>query len=103
MYSYAAYVFQDTGIPQDKIPYVIISTGSCELIMSVTCMRLLMHSADMWTLLTARRLLITNLEFTLLFMPRKLFMHSSQAISQHSCPDRLMQKYFVRHYIVIIV
>ncbi|NWI61460.1 GTR11 protein, partial [Calyptomena viridis] len=47
MYFYAAYVFQEAGIPQDKIPYVVIGTGSCELIMSVTCVRLLMHSADM--------------------------------------------------------
>ncbi|XP_062360151.1 solute carrier family 2, facilitated glucose transporter member 11-like [Cinclus cinclus] len=37
MYSYAAYVFQEAGIPQDKIPYVVIGTGSCELITSVTC------------------------------------------------------------------
>lgn len=44
MYFYAAYVFQEAGIPQDKIPYVIIGTGSCELITSVTCVRLLMHS-----------------------------------------------------------
>lgn len=44
MYSYAAYVFQEAGIPQDKIPYVVIGTGSCELITSVTCVRLPMHS-----------------------------------------------------------
>ncbi|XP_017669511.1 PREDICTED: solute carrier family 2, facilitated glucose transporter member 11 isoform X2 [Lepidothrix coronata] len=37
MYSYAAYVFQEAGIPRDKIPYVVIGTGSCELITSVTC------------------------------------------------------------------
>ncbi|KAM7090097.1 LOW QUALITY PROTEIN: solute carrier family 2, facilitated glucose transporter member 11 [Ciconia maguari] len=37
MYFYAAHVFQEAGIAQDKIPYVVISTGSCELIMSVTC------------------------------------------------------------------
>uniref|UniRef100_A0A663E5D1 Major facilitator superfamily (MFS) profile domain-containing protein n=1 Tax=Aquila chrysaetos chrysaetos TaxID=223781 RepID=A0A663E5D1_AQUCH len=36
MYFYAAYVFQEAGIPQDKIPYVVISMGSCDLIMSVT-------------------------------------------------------------------
>ena len=103
MYFYAAYVFQEAGIPQDKIPYVVIGTGSCELITSVTCVRLLMHCADMQTLLTVRRLLITNFGFTLLFMPRKPFMHSRQPVSQHSCPDRLMQKYFVRHCIVITV
>uniref|UniRef100_A0A8B9D0Z4 Solute carrier family 2, facilitated glucose transporter member 5 n=1 Tax=Anser cygnoides TaxID=8845 RepID=A0A8B9D0Z4_ANSCY len=43
MYFYAAYVFQEAGIPQDKIPYVVIGTGSCELITSVTCVRLLMR------------------------------------------------------------
>ncbi|NWJ09939.1 GTR11 protein, partial [Crypturellus undulatus] len=37
MYFYAAYVFQEAGIPQEKIPYVVIGTGSCELIASVTC------------------------------------------------------------------
>lgn len=52
---------------------------------------------------SVRRLLITNFGFTLLFMPRKLFMYSSQAVSQHSCPDRLMQKYFVRHCIIVTV
>uniref|UniRef100_A0A8C6ZGW0 Solute carrier family 2, facilitated glucose transporter member 5 n=1 Tax=Nothoprocta perdicaria TaxID=30464 RepID=A0A8C6ZGW0_NOTPE len=36
MYFYAAYVFQEAGIPQEKIPYVVIGTGSCELITSVT-------------------------------------------------------------------
>uniref|UniRef100_A0A8C4U8T8 Solute carrier family 2, facilitated glucose transporter member 5 n=1 Tax=Falco tinnunculus TaxID=100819 RepID=A0A8C4U8T8_FALTI len=75
MYFYAAYVFQEAGIPQEKIPYVVIGTGSCELITSVTCVRLLMHSADMQTLLTVRRLLITDFGFTLLFLPRRLFMH----------------------------
>uniref|UniRef100_A0A8C5TEB4 Solute carrier family 2, facilitated glucose transporter member 5 n=1 Tax=Malurus cyaneus samueli TaxID=2593467 RepID=A0A8C5TEB4_9PASS len=44
MYFYAAYVFQEAGIPQDKIPYVVIGTGSCELITSVTCVRHSMHS-----------------------------------------------------------
>lgn len=52
---------------------------------------------------SVRRLLITNFGFTLLFMPRKLFMYSSQAVSQHSCPDRVMQKYFVRHCIIVTV
>lgn len=46
MYFYAAYVFQEAGIPEDKIPYVVIGTGSCELITSVTCVRLSVHSAD---------------------------------------------------------
>ncbi|KAM9626247.1 LOW QUALITY PROTEIN: solute carrier family 2, facilitated glucose transporter member 11-like [Morphnus guianensis] len=36
MYFYAAYMFQEAGIPQDKIPYVIIIMGSCDLVMSVT-------------------------------------------------------------------
>ncbi|XP_060539632.1 solute carrier family 2, facilitated glucose transporter member 11 [Pantherophis guttatus] len=37
MYSYASYVFQEAGIPYDKIQYSVIGTGSCELIMSMTC------------------------------------------------------------------
>ncbi|XP_061865780.1 solute carrier family 2, facilitated glucose transporter member 11-like [Colius striatus] len=37
MYFYAAYVFQEAGIPQDTIPYVVIGTGICELITAVTC------------------------------------------------------------------
>uniref|UniRef100_A0A8C0E6Q0 Solute carrier family 2, facilitated glucose transporter member 5 n=1 Tax=Bubo bubo TaxID=30461 RepID=A0A8C0E6Q0_BUBBB len=84
MYFYAAYVFQEAGIPQDKIPYVVIGTGSCELITSVTCVRLSMHSADMQTLLTVRRLLITDFEFTLLFMPRKPFMHMPSLVFRWS-------------------
>uniref|UniRef100_A0A8C5TCM0 Solute carrier family 2, facilitated glucose transporter member 5 n=2 Tax=Malurus TaxID=55806 RepID=A0A8C5TCM0_9PASS len=52
MYFYAAYVFQEAGIPQDKIPYVVIGTGSCELITSVTCVRHSMHSGDVQPLLT---------------------------------------------------
>uniref|UniRef100_A0A663MBU9 Solute carrier family 2, facilitated glucose transporter member 5 n=1 Tax=Athene cunicularia TaxID=194338 RepID=A0A663MBU9_ATHCN len=43
MYFYAAYVFQEAGIPQDKIPYVVIGTGSCELITSVTLASLVFH------------------------------------------------------------
>uniref|UniRef100_A0A8C0J2L3 Solute carrier family 2, facilitated glucose transporter member 5 n=1 Tax=Chelonoidis abingdonii TaxID=106734 RepID=A0A8C0J2L3_CHEAB len=37
MYFYASYVFQEAGIPYDKIQYVIIGTGCCELITAVTC------------------------------------------------------------------
>lgn len=37
MYFYASYVFQEAGIPYDKIQYVVIGTGSCELITSITC------------------------------------------------------------------
>ncbi|KAM8797519.1 solute carrier family 2, facilitated glucose transporter member 11 [Eudromia elegans] len=37
MYFYATYVFQEAGIPQEKIPYVVIGTGSCELITAITC------------------------------------------------------------------
>ncbi|XP_053136285.1 solute carrier family 2, facilitated glucose transporter member 11 isoform X4 [Hemicordylus capensis] len=37
MYFYATYIFQEAGIPSDQIPYIIIGTGSCELITSVTC------------------------------------------------------------------
>ncbi|XP_058851614.1 solute carrier family 2, facilitated glucose transporter member 11-like [Acipenser ruthenus] len=49
MYFYASYVFQEAGIPYDKIQYVVIGTGSCELITSITCVSklaclTLMHS-----------------------------------------------------------
>ncbi|XP_063171862.1 solute carrier family 2, facilitated glucose transporter member 11-like [Candoia aspera] len=37
MYFYASYVFQEAGIPYDKIQYSVIGTGSCELVMSMTC------------------------------------------------------------------
>ncbi|XP_043924617.1 solute carrier family 2, facilitated glucose transporter member 11 [Protopterus annectens] len=37
MYFYASYVFQEAGIPYDKIQYVIIGTGCCELITATTC------------------------------------------------------------------
>lgn len=72
MYFYAAYVFQEAGIPQDKIPYVVIGTGSCELITSVTCVRLLKHC---WhtAVLTVRRPVMTNFKFTLPVIPRKHF------------------------------
>ncbi|XP_053862589.1 solute carrier family 2, facilitated glucose transporter member 11-like isoform X1 [Malaclemys terrapin pileata] len=36
MYFYASYVFQEAGIPYEKIQYVIIGTGCCELITAVT-------------------------------------------------------------------
>uniref|UniRef100_A0A8C3VCS4 Solute carrier family 2, facilitated glucose transporter member 5 n=1 Tax=Catharus ustulatus TaxID=91951 RepID=A0A8C3VCS4_CATUS len=83
MYSYAAYVFQEAGIPQDKIPYVVIGTGSCELITSVTCVRLPVHSGDMQPLLAGRRLLIINSGFALLFMPRKPFGHRMPSLVFH--------------------
>ncbi|XP_063310563.1 solute carrier family 2, facilitated glucose transporter member 11-like isoform X2 [Pelobates fuscus] len=37
MYFYASYIFQEAGIPTEKIQYVVIGTGSCELITSLTC------------------------------------------------------------------
>ncbi|XP_069476019.1 solute carrier family 2, facilitated glucose transporter member 11 isoform X1 [Ambystoma mexicanum] len=37
MYFYASFVFQEAGIPYEKIQYVVIGTGSCELITSITC------------------------------------------------------------------
>ncbi|XP_053557944.1 solute carrier family 2, facilitated glucose transporter member 11 [Bombina bombina] len=37
MYFYASYIFQEAQIPSEKIPYVVIGTGSCELITSLTC------------------------------------------------------------------
>lgn len=86
MYFYAAYVFREAGIPEDTIPYVVIGTGSCELITSVTCVRLSVHSGDVQPLWAGRRLFITNLGVTLFFMPRKPFRHRSQAVCQHPQP-----------------
>uniref|UniRef100_A0A674J4P0 Solute carrier family 2, facilitated glucose transporter member 5 n=1 Tax=Terrapene triunguis TaxID=2587831 RepID=A0A674J4P0_9SAUR len=40
MYFYASYVFQEAGIPYEKIQYVIIGTGCCELITAVTSVRI---------------------------------------------------------------
>uniref|UniRef100_A0A8D2JL30 Solute carrier family 2, facilitated glucose transporter member 5 n=1 Tax=Varanus komodoensis TaxID=61221 RepID=A0A8D2JL30_VARKO len=37
MYFYAPYIFQEAGIPDDKIQYGIIGTGTCELITSMIC------------------------------------------------------------------
>nr|XP_056715323.1 solute carrier family 2, facilitated glucose transporter member 11 isoform X1 [Euleptes europaea] len=37
MYFYASYVFEEAGIPYDKIQYYVIGTGSCELITAITC------------------------------------------------------------------
>ncbi|KAM9330847.1 solute carrier family 2, facilitated glucose transporter member 11-like [Gastrophryne carolinensis] len=37
MYFYASYIFQEAGISLEKIQYVVIGTGSCELITSLTC------------------------------------------------------------------
>ncbi|OCU01850.1 solute carrier family 2, facilitated glucose transporter member 11 isoform X1 [Xenopus laevis] len=37
MYFYASSIFQEAGIPLEKIQYVVIGTGSCELITSITC------------------------------------------------------------------
>ncbi|PIN88350.1 hypothetical protein AB205_0132200 [Aquarana catesbeiana] len=42
MYFYASYIFNEAGIPPEKIPYVVIGTGSCELITSLTCVSILM-------------------------------------------------------------
>ncbi|XP_029475148.1 solute carrier family 2, facilitated glucose transporter member 11 isoform X2 [Rhinatrema bivittatum] len=37
MYFYASYVFQEAGISYEKIQYVVIGTGCCELLTSITC------------------------------------------------------------------
>ncbi|XP_078237970.1 solute carrier family 2, facilitated glucose transporter member 11 isoform X2 [Pogona vitticeps] len=37
MYFYASFIFQEAGIPLDKIQYCIIGTGSCELVTALTC------------------------------------------------------------------
>ncbi|XP_044052782.1 solute carrier family 2, facilitated glucose transporter member 11b isoform X1 [Siniperca chuatsi] len=37
IYFYADYLFTQSGIPADKIPYVTIGTGACECITALTC------------------------------------------------------------------
>ncbi|XP_061585963.1 solute carrier family 2, facilitated glucose transporter member 11-like [Cololabis saira] len=37
IYFYAGYVFKQTGIPADKIPYATVGTGACECITALTC------------------------------------------------------------------
>ncbi|XP_076007051.1 solute carrier family 2, facilitated glucose transporter member 11-like [Genypterus blacodes] len=37
IYFYADYVFRESGIPDDKIPYVTVGTGVCECITVLTC------------------------------------------------------------------
>ncbi|XP_008280261.1 solute carrier family 2, facilitated glucose transporter member 11b isoform X1 [Stegastes partitus] len=37
IYFYADYVFRQSGIPVDKIPYVTVGTGACECITALTC------------------------------------------------------------------
>uniref|UniRef100_H3C1T6 Solute carrier family 2 member 11b n=1 Tax=Tetraodon nigroviridis TaxID=99883 RepID=H3C1T6_TETNG len=37
IYFYASYLFEESGIPAEKIPYVTIGTGACECITALTC------------------------------------------------------------------
>lgn len=37
IYFYASYIFQEAGIPMDKIQYVTIGTGACEFTAAVMC------------------------------------------------------------------
>ncbi|KAM4616817.1 solute carrier family 2, facilitated glucose transporter member 11b isoform 2-T2 [Polymixia lowei] len=37
IYFYAGYVFSESGIPSDKIPYATVGTGVCECITALTC------------------------------------------------------------------
>uniref|UniRef100_A0A3B3TQ76 Solute carrier family 2 member 11b n=1 Tax=Poecilia latipinna TaxID=48699 RepID=A0A3B3TQ76_9TELE len=37
IYFYADYVFRQSGIPMDKIPYATVGTGACECITALTC------------------------------------------------------------------
>lgn len=37
MYFYTHYVFQQSGIPADKVPYATVGTGACECITALTC------------------------------------------------------------------
>lgn len=37
IYFYASYLFKESGIPAERIPYVTIGTGACECITALTC------------------------------------------------------------------
>ncbi|XP_066466071.1 solute carrier family 2, facilitated glucose transporter member 11-like [Tiliqua scincoides] len=37
IYFYASYVFEEAGIPREKIPYVTLGTGACECLTALTC------------------------------------------------------------------
>ncbi|XP_056274923.1 solute carrier family 2, facilitated glucose transporter member 11b isoform X2 [Pseudoliparis swirei] len=37
IYFYADYLFRQSGIPVDKIPYVTLGTGACECVTALTC------------------------------------------------------------------
>ncbi|TDH12862.1 hypothetical protein EPR50_G00050220 [Perca flavescens] len=37
IYFYANYLFKQSGVPADKIPYVTVGTGACECITALTC------------------------------------------------------------------
>ncbi|XP_035495690.1 solute carrier family 2, facilitated glucose transporter member 11b [Scophthalmus maximus] len=37
IYFYADYVFRQSGIPEDRIPYVTVGTGACECVTALTC------------------------------------------------------------------
>ncbi|TFK14167.1 lysosomal amino acid transporter 1-like protein [Platysternon megacephalum] len=37
IYFYASYIFKQTGIPAEKIPYVTLGTGACECLTALTC------------------------------------------------------------------
>ncbi|KAM9394342.1 solute carrier family 2, facilitated glucose transporter member 11b [Pholidichthys leucotaenia] len=41
IYFYAGYVFKQSGIPSDKIPYVTVGTGACECVTALTCSMLI--------------------------------------------------------------
>ncbi|KAM6930684.1 solute carrier family 2, facilitated glucose transporter member 11b isoform 2-T2 [Xenentodon cancila] len=37
IYFYTDYIFQESGIPADKLPYAAVGTGACECITALTC------------------------------------------------------------------
>ncbi|KAG9339586.1 hypothetical protein JZ751_023477, partial [Albula glossodonta] len=37
IYFYASYIFRQSGIPEEMIPYVTVGTGACECITALTC------------------------------------------------------------------
>nr|XP_043881162.1 solute carrier family 2, facilitated glucose transporter member 11-like isoform X2 [Solea senegalensis] len=58
IYFYANYVFRQSGIPVDQIPYVTIGTGACECITALTC-GLLIESLGRKVLITGGYILMS--------------------------------------------
>lgn len=48
IYFYTNYLFQQAGIPSDKIPYVTIGTGACECMTALTCVSIWIFTFQWW-------------------------------------------------------